>query len=93
MSTALLHNRLNVSEDALPKKNKRIIACTFLGAIVATLMTWGGLFLFGVLILHGKGSLFDTNPTAANIFFTIWLILIFVGATVGAYVGQASSKK
>lgn len=74
-------------------KITRIIGCTFLGAIVATVITWGGLFLFGVLILHGKGSLFDTNPTAANIFFTLWLILTFVGATVGAYVGHSSSKK
>jgi len=48
---------------------QRISTCAILGAIAMTVFSWGGLYVFGALVLHGNGSLFDTNPTAANTFF------------------------
>jgi hypothetical protein len=72
---------------------QRILISAVFGAIAATVISWGGLYLFGTFILHGHGSLFDTNPTAANIFFVIWLTVTVVGAVTGGYVGHVSSKK
>lgn len=50
----------------------RILFGGFLGLLLATIVSWGSLYLFGVLVLDGKGSLFDTNPEAADTFFILW---------------------
>jgi len=59
----------------------RIIIGAALGAIGATVLAWGGLYLFG--IVRGPGSLFDTNPDAANRFFALWFALALVASIVG----------
>lgn len=57
-----------------------------------TVIVWGGLYLYGVLALHGVGSLFDTNPEAANIFFCAWFVLTAVAAIAGGYISRAPKK-
>ncbi|WP_157643230.1 hypothetical protein [Burkholderia ubonensis] len=57
------------------------------GSVIVTLACWGGLYLFGVLILHGKGSLFDTNPQVANLFFAGWFMSVAVGSGIGCWRG------
>ncbi|MFP3567841.1 hypothetical protein [Paraburkholderia sp. SIMBA_030] len=56
----------------------RIITGAALGAIGATVVAWGGLYLFGTI--RGPGSLFDTNPDAANRFFALWFALVLVAS-------------
>ncbi|KDB07564.1 hypothetical protein LIG30_0272 [Burkholderia sp. lig30] len=62
------------------------------GAIIITFFFWFGLYLFGVFILHGKGSLFDTNPQAANLFFAGWFIAMVTASTVGGWRGYVSAR-
>lgn len=71
----------------------RIIIGAILGTVTATIFSWGGLFLYGTFILHGNGSLFDTNPAAANLFFSIWLIFTALAALFCGYAGYAIGKK
>ncbi|MFM0670302.1 hypothetical protein [Paraburkholderia sediminicola] len=59
----------------------RIIIGGALGAVGATAVAWGGLYLFG--IVRSSGSLFDTNPDAANRFFALWFALVLVASVVG----------
>ncbi|MCM3604092.1 hypothetical protein M4D49_01235 [Cupriavidus pauculus] len=63
----------------------RVIIGAILGAVAATIFSWGGLYLYGMFVLHGNGSLFDTNPTAANLFFSIWLIFTALAAIASGY--------
>ncbi|WP_157633114.1 hypothetical protein [Burkholderia ubonensis] len=57
------------------------------GSVIVTLACWGGLYLFGVLILRGQGSLFDTNPQVANLFFAGWFMSVVVGTVIGGWRG------
>ncbi|MGU7771408.1 hypothetical protein ACV229_14630 [Burkholderia sp. MR1-5-21] len=57
------------------------------GSIIVTLACWGGLYLFGVFILHGKGSLFDTNPQVANLFLVGWFMSVIVASVIGGWRG------
>lgn len=72
---------------------KRIASCAVLGAMAMTAFSWGGLYFFGAFVLQGNGSLFDSNPSAANLFFSAWLAITVVGAVIGGYLGHVSSKK
>ncbi|WP_141715356.1 hypothetical protein [Burkholderia ubonensis] len=65
----------------------RIAIGAIAGSVIVTLACWGGLYLFGVLILHGKGSLFDTNPQVANLFFAGWFMSVVVGSVIGGWRG------
>jgi hypothetical protein len=56
----------------------------FWGAMAAAAMCWGPLFLYGTFILHGQGSLFDTNPNAGNAFFIILGGMSILCALLGA---------
>ncbi len=62
-----------------------------LGITMVTLLAWAGLYLFGALILHGQGSLFDTNPSAANLFFAGWFVSMAAAAALGGCLGYLSS--
>ncbi|RKT99157.1 hypothetical protein C7H84_32955 [Burkholderia sp. Nafp2/4-1b] len=62
------------------------IAAAFVGAVLATIICWGALTVYGVFVLRGEGSLFDTNPEIANLFFVGWGGLIAILATAGATV-------
>ncbi|WP_235362663.1 hypothetical protein [Burkholderia sp. A9] len=57
------------------------------GAFIATLVCWGGLYLFGVLILQGRGSLFDTHPQIATRFFAGWFVSVVVVSVIGGWRG------
>ncbi|KXV05579.1 hypothetical protein CR51_12605 [Caballeronia megalochromosomata] len=59
----------------------RILCGATIGAISATVLSWGGLYLFGMI--RGSGSLFDTNPDAANRFFALWFALALLASIVG----------
>ena len=54
------------------------------GAVVGTVLCWGLLYVYGTVVLRGEGSLFDTNPRAANTFFIGWLIVSVLFAVGGA---------
>lgn len=66
----------------------RIGTGAVLGAIAATAVAWGGLYLFGMA--RGSGSLFDTNPDAANRFFAFWLVLVLLASIFG---GASASRR
>lgn len=74
-------------------KALRILIGAALGIIGATVFSWGGLYLFGTIVLHGHGSLFDTNPTAANIFFGGWFALCAIAAIGGGYTAHRLFNK
>ncbi|MEN2471305.1 hypothetical protein ACN22W_16095 [Burkholderia theae] len=62
------------------------------GSVMATIVCWGGLYLFGVLILHGRGSLFDTNPHVANLFFVGWFVSLVVASVIGGWRGYVCGR-
>ncbi|MGC5885749.1 hypothetical protein [Ralstonia pseudosolanacearum] len=66
----------------------RIAVGALLGAAAVTIVCWGALFLYGTYYLNGHGSLFDTNPSAANAFFYAWFTLLAVGTIAGGYVAS-----
>jgi hypothetical protein len=47
---------------------KALLGAVFGGA-PASFACWGALYFYGTVVLHGKGSLFDTNPDIADAFF------------------------
>lgn len=71
---------------------KRLLGA-FLGAVAAAAMCWGLLFLYGTFVLHGQGSLFDTNPNAASTFFVIWggvsILCALLGAAAATHVRRS----
>jgi hypothetical protein len=58
------------------------------GAILATAVSWGGLYLYGRVL--PAGSLFDADPQSANLFFAIWLVL---AAVLSVMVGYLTSRR
>ncbi|CAB3771664.1 hypothetical protein LMG29542_06663 [Paraburkholderia humisilvae] len=66
----------------------RILCGSIIGAIAATVLAWGGLYLLGMI--RGPGSLFDTNPNAANLFFALWFALVLAASIVG---GMKASRR
>jgi hypothetical protein len=71
----------------------KVVAGIILGILAATVVCWGALYLYGVLVLHGRGSLFDTNPLAANVFFVGWGVVSAVCAIAGAFVAVRTSGR
>ena len=69
----------------------RVLIGGLVGGLLATVMCWGGLYLYGVLVLHGEGSLFDTNPDAASLFFMVSGVLLAVSMLIGGHVGYRQS--
>lgn len=66
----------------------RIAIGALLGTAAVTVVCWGALFVYGTYYLHGHGSLFDANPSAANAFFTVWFTLLAIGSIAGGYVAS-----
>jgi hypothetical protein len=62
----------------------QIIAGAVASGMIATFLCWGLLMLYAKFILHGEGSLFDTNPSAANAFFIVWGVVSLVSMLIGA---------
>jgi len=56
----------------------------FSGVVLGSLICWGSLYLYGKIILKGNGSLFDTNPDIANMYFILWGVISFIFALTGA---------
>ncbi|OAI60753.1 hypothetical protein RSP795_17160 [Ralstonia solanacearum] len=71
----------------------RIVFGGLLGAAIATVICWGALYLYGTYYLHGHGSLFDTNPSAADTFLFIWLLLTAAASIAGGYGGHLAARK
>lgn len=50
------------------------------------MICWGALYVYGAFVLRGEGSLFDTNPEIANLFFVGWSVLTAIGAAIAAII-------
>jgi hypothetical protein len=72
-------------------KPVRIVAGIMIGAALATALAWLSLYVFGVFVLHGQGSLFDASRTAENAFFIFWFALIAAFSIAGGYAGYANA--
>jgi hypothetical protein len=71
----------------------RIVIGASVGFAVATFVCWGGLYLFGVLVLRGKESLFDASPHLASLFFAWWFVSSSVAAVIcGCAMGGLSRQ-
>jgi hypothetical protein len=66
-------------------KPRRAASGAALGALIATVVCWGALYAFGAL--RGAGSLFDTSPKVANLFFMVWIGFAAMAFLVGGYLG------
>ena len=75
------------------KRHLITILNALLGALVMTVICWGALYLYGTVYLKGYGSLFDTNPSAANLFFMTWGGLSIASGIVCAYITQQKHKE
>jgi hypothetical protein len=71
-------------------KLMRIVVGIIAGAVLGTAVAWFGLYLFGVIVLHGKGSLFDASRSAETTFVVIWVALTAAFAILGGYAGYAN---
>jgi hypothetical protein len=69
-------------------KLPRIGMGVVLGAIATAAVAWGGLYAFGMV--RGSGSLFDTNPDAANRFVAFWFALALLASIFG---GASASRR
>lgn len=69
------------------------ILSALFGVLLMTALCWGTLYLYGTLYLQGNGSLFDTNPSAANLFFLTWGGLSIASGIVCSYFTQRWLKK
>jgi len=67
-------------------KPLKILLGGAIGLLLSTVICWGLLYAYGVIVLHGAGSLFDTDPHAANMFFLSWAIVSLLAATGGAII-------
>ncbi|MCA8091103.1 hypothetical protein LGM65_09380 [Burkholderia anthina] len=54
--------------------------------VVAGALVGGALYVYGAFVLRGEGSLFDTNPEIANLFFIGWSVLTAIGAAIAALI-------
>jgi hypothetical protein len=54
-----------------------------IGAASATFVWLGGLYVYGST--RPTGSLFDTDPQLANIFFAVWASLVVIASAAGGY--------
>ena len=71
----------------------RIVIGASVGFAVATFVCWGGLYLFGVLVLRGKESLFDASPHLASLFFAWWFVSSSVAAVICGLSRQNRRKR
>lgn len=66
----------------------KLIVAAIAGCVIGTAICWGLLIAYANFILHGQGSLFDTDPEAANAFFIAWgaisVTFMLVGMVVTA---------
>ncbi|SIT48506.1 conserved exported hypothetical protein [Paraburkholderia ribeironis] len=74
-------------------KLTRVVVGITLGAVSATVLAWLGLYLCGVFVLHGKGSLFDASRTAEHAFFIFWFALTAIASIMGGYLGYTDSAR
>lgn len=58
-----------------------------------TILCWGLLYLYGSMYLQGRGSLFDTNPEIANLFFIVWGCLSGIASLACVCLVRRWSKK
>ncbi|EKS9888316.1 MULTISPECIES: hypothetical protein [Burkholderia] len=65
-----------------------VIASSFAGGVLATLICWGALYAYGAFVLHGKGSLFDTSPEIAHAFFVGWGGLTAIFSAIAAIIAM-----
>ncbi len=77
---------------ASPMKAIKCLLAALLGAALATLICWGAVYLYGVFVLHGHGSLFDTNPSLANTFFITWGGVSILCAVFGCWLAVLGSQ-
>ncbi|AXK61218.1 hypothetical protein [Burkholderia sp. IDO3] len=63
-----------------------VVAGALVGGALATMICWGALYVYGAFVLRGEGSLFDTNPEIANLFFVGWSVLTAIGAAIAAII-------
>ena len=63
----------------------KILFYSIIGLILSSTILWGGLYLYGTLILHGHGSLFDERPDYANIFFFTWVFISIIFILISIY--------
>lgn len=64
-------------------KITKLVFGAVLGATLATVVSWGGLYLYGAL--RPAGSLFDSDPQSATLFFVIWLSLAAIASMISGY--------
>ena len=76
-----------------PMKILRMLAGILIGVVVSTVVCWGLLFFWGIVGLHGRGSLFDTSPTIANAFFIGWAVIALICALAGAMVFKGKGRE
>ncbi|PWF55225.1 hypothetical protein [Massilia glaciei] len=73
----------------------RIIFGFATGIVLAALVCWGGLFAYEVFLaraLGREGSLFTTNPQAANAFFVTWAVVSLIAALGGTRIAGAGRR-
>lgn len=63
-----------------------------LGFLAATVLLWGGLFIWAGLSLDTQDSYWDRAPYAADVFFACWILISFAAAVFAARLSRRRDK-
>ena len=63
-----------------------------LGFLGATILRWGGLFIWAKLSLDAQDSYWDRTPYAADIFFACWIFLGIAAAVLATRLRKRRDK-
>ncbi len=62
--------------------------CAVLGFLLASVIAWGGLLLWGVIFLDKGDSYWDRQPYAADVFFACWLVFSTATSIAAAWLSR-----
>jgi hypothetical protein len=73
----------------------RTFLYSILAFVIASIIAWGGLFIWSAMLLKLKqgDSYWDRTPYAADIFFACWLCFAFGAAIVAALLSRRHDQR
>lgn len=64
-----------------------------LGFILASIVVWGGLLIWGAAVLKNGDSYWDRTPYAADAFFACWLIFSTAAGIAAAWLSRRNHRR
>lgn len=71
----------------------KTIFYTITGLLLATFLSWAGLFAWAGTHLHPNDSLWDRDPGAMRLFFLVWAGAAVVMGGIGGWLAVRKQKR